>query len=84
MGASVWRVGRTADDRLMYRRSIKGSFNCYVKQWGMGMCVSKLPEKGHEGICFNVISMLRGWVGVNFPEKKRYLTLKQQRPETDK
>ena len=22
MGASVWRVGRTAEDRLMYQRSI--------------------------------------------------------------
>ena len=35
------------------------------------------PEKSitKEGVCFNVNSMMRGWVGVNFPEKKRYLTL---------
>ena len=25
MGASVWRVGRTAEDRLVYRRSIKAA-----------------------------------------------------------
>ena len=25
MGASVWRVGRTAEDRLMYGRSIKAA-----------------------------------------------------------
>ena len=25
MGVSVWRVGRTAEDRLMYRRSIKAA-----------------------------------------------------------
>ena len=25
MGASVWRVGRTAEDRLMYKRSIKAA-----------------------------------------------------------
>ena len=25
MGASVWRVGRTAEDWLMYRRSIKAA-----------------------------------------------------------
>ena len=24
-GASVWRMGRTAEDRLMYRRSIKAA-----------------------------------------------------------
>ena len=25
MGASVWRVGRTEEDRLMYRKSIKAA-----------------------------------------------------------
>ena len=25
MGASVWRVGRTAEDRLMYKRSVKAA-----------------------------------------------------------
>ena len=32
-------------------------------------------EKRYEDIRFNVISVMRGWVGVNFPEKKRHITL---------
>ena len=32
-------------------------------------------EKPHEGVRFNVISITRGCVGVQFPEKKRYVTL---------
>ena len=27
------------------------------------------------GLRFNVISVTRGWVGVQFPEKKHYVTL---------
>ena len=33
-------------------------------------------KKRYEGVMFNVISFTRGWVGVQFPEKKRYVTLK--------
>ena len=29
----------------------------------------------YEGARFNVISITRGWVGVNFPGKKHYVTL---------
>ena len=29
----------------------------------------------YEGVRFNVISVTRGWVGVQFPGKKRYVTL---------
>ena len=29
----------------------------------------------YEGLRFNVISVTRGWVGVQFPGKKRYVTL---------
>ena len=29
----------------------------------------------YEGVRFNVISVTRGWVGVQFPEKKHYVTL---------
>ena len=32
-------------------------------------------KKRYEGVRFNVISVTRGWVGVQFPEKKRYVTL---------
>ena len=38
--------------------------------------VSAFPEKKHyEGVRFNVISVTRGWVGVEFPGQKRYVTL---------
>ena len=32
-------------------------------------------EKRYEGVRFNVISVTRGWVGVQIPGKKRYVTL---------
>ena len=32
-------------------------------------------KKRYEGVRFNGISDMRGWVGVKFPEKKRYVTL---------
>ena len=33
-------------------------------------------KKRYEGVRFNVISITRGWLGgVNFKEKKRYVTL---------
>ena len=34
-----------------------------------------LEKKRYEGVRFNVISVTRGWVGVNVPGKKRYVTL---------
>ena len=45
-----------------------------VTPWGVG--VSAFPEKKrYKGVRFNVISVVRGWVGVKFPGKKRYVTL---------
>ena len=32
-------------------------------------------KKRYEGVRFNVISVTRGWVGVQFPEEKRYVAL---------
>ena len=32
-------------------------------------------KKRYEGVRFNVICVTRGWVGVQFPAKKRYVTL---------
>ena len=32
-------------------------------------------EKRYEGVRFNVISVTRGWVGVQIPGKKHYVTL---------
>ncbi len=38
--------------------------------------VSDLSGKNrYEDVWFNVISVTRGWVGVKFPGKKRYVTL---------
>ena len=34
-----------------------------------------LGEKRYEGVTFNVISVTRGWVGVQFPGKNGYVTL---------
>ena len=34
-------------------------------------------KKGYEGVTFNAISVTRGWVGVQFPGKKRYVTLER-------
>ena len=31
-------------------------------------------KKRYEGVRFNVISIMRGWMGVQFPEKKHYVT----------
>ena len=41
----------------------------------MQMGVGGVMKKRYEGVRFNVISVTRGWVGVQFPEKKRYVTL---------
>ena len=32
-------------------------------------------KRRYEGVRFNVISVTRGWVVVQFPENKRYVTL---------
>ena len=42
---------------------------------GSGGGVSFLGKERYEGVPFNVISVTRGWVGVKFPGKKRYVTL---------
>ena len=33
------------------------------------------PKKRYKDVRFNIISVTRRWVGVKFPEKKRYVTL---------
>ena len=52
---------------------LKGSFKCYVMPWGVGCQLSR--KKVNEGVRFNIISVTRGWVGVKFPGKKRYVPL---------
>ena len=42
---------------------------------GGGGGVTFSGKKRYEGVRFNVISVMRGWVGVQFPGKKRYVTL---------
>ena len=46
-----------------------GPFKCYITQMGVGECVKFSGKKRYEGVRFNVISVTRGWVGVQFPEK---------------
>ena len=41
---------------------------------GGGGGVTFSGEKRYEGVRFNVISVMRGWVWVQFPGKKRYVT----------
>ena len=52
-----------------------GPFKCYVTQMEVGGGVKFSGKKHYEGVRFNVISVTRGWVGVQFPGKKRYVTL---------
>ena len=50
----------------------KGPFKCYIMQRGGGWVgVSDFPEKA---LCFNIISITRGWVGITFPANKHYVT----------
>ena len=42
---------------------------------GSGGCTFFRGEKRYEGVRFNVISVMRGWVGVQIPGKKCYVTL---------
>ena len=48
-------------------------FKCYVTQMGVGEC-HIFWKKHYEGVRYNVIGVTRGW-GVQFPVKKRYVTL---------
>ena len=41
---------------------------------GGGGGVTFSGKKRYEGVRFNVISVMRGWVWVQFPGKKRYVT----------
>ena len=52
------------------------SFKSYVTQaGGGGEGVSTCPrKKRYKGVMFNVISVTRGWVGVQFPEEKKSVT----------
>ena len=50
--------------------SDKGPFKCYVTQMGVGG-VKFSGKKRYKGVRFNVISVTRGWVGVQLPDKKR-------------
>ena len=54
---------------ILYFITYMRSFNCY----GEGCQLSR--KKRFEGVWFNVITVMRGWVGVPFPGKKHYVTL---------
>ena len=44
-----------------------GPFKCYVMQVGVGG-INFSGKKHYEGVRFNVISVTRGWMGVQFPK----------------
>ena len=46
-----------------------------LKADGGGGVSNLSGQKRYEGVRFNVISVTRGWVGVQFPSKKGYITL---------
>ena len=52
-----------------------GPFKCYKNNAGGDGGVRFSGKKHYEGVRFNVISVTRGWVGVQFPDKKPYVTL---------
>ena len=52
----------------------KGAIQVLCNADGGGGC-QIFQEKCYEGVRFNVISVTRGWVGVKFQGKKRYVTL---------
>ncbi len=48
----------------------KGPFKCYVTQMGVGGGGVRFSgKKRYDGVMFHVISVTRGWVGVQFPGK---------------
>ena len=47
---------------------------------GGGGGVSFSGKKCYDCVMFNVISVTRGWVGVQFPGKQRYITLEWPLP----
>ena len=69
---SVFEFSELGNTSAFTRHISKRPFKCYVTQMG----VSHFSEKKrYEGVMFNIISVTRGWVGVQFPGKKRYVTL---------
>ena len=59
---------------MSYLRGDSTSFKCYVTQVGGGG-VRFSGKKRYKGVRFNVISITKGWVWVQFPEKKHDVTL---------
>ncbi len=49
--------------------NIPGPLKCYITQMGGGRGVTFSRKKHYEGVRFNVISIRKGWVGVQFPEE---------------
>ena len=57
-----------------HNRQICGHSSVTKRSQEWGVCKISM-KKSFEGERFNVISITRGWVGVNFPEIKGYVTL---------
>ena len=58
---------------IIYHLNVKGVIQMLHNTVGGGCREGvKFPGKNYEGVRFNVISVTRGWVGVNFPGKKAF------------
>ena len=67
---------RAADFRKINKRICRlGAIQVLRNADGVGRGVKFSGKKRNECVRFNVISVTRGWVGVQFPGKKRYVTL---------
>ena len=51
------------------RVGVKGAIQVLRNADGGGRVSDFMGKKRYEGVIFNVISVTRGWVGVQFPEK---------------
>ena len=73
---SIMQHNAQKSDSIAYLWAIKALRNAIVGG-GLGHQISR--KNRYEGVWFNVISITRGWMGVKFPGKKRYVTLEWSR-----
>ena len=65
----------TITSAVFNKYSTLGAIQVLRNAYGGGEDVKCSGKKRYGGVSFNVIIVTRGWVGVQFPGKKRYVTL---------
>ena len=74
----LWGVGGVSDfpEKKRYEGTRFNVISRAIQVLLNALGVSDFPgKKRYEGTRFNVFSVTRGWVGVQYPGKKRYVTL---------